>query len=365
MHRPFAHLAATLALFAALPVGAATVVMKDDFSDHSSGWSHQIASHDRDSGFNVYTDSGKYQITPVKDDTYGLIPAPRQAGSGNVRIESDLFLYAGLGAGAAGLACREQDLDNFYGFLVRGDGVLLIVKVKDGKPTPLAKGRVESVMAGSVDTRLTVECNGDVLRVAASNGSRIEARDSEFDSGGSALIVIGQKMAGSSGSYDNFVLTDLGGAAAGDGAAAARAATTPATRNAATDSNDGDANAAPEGDIAARVGALRAGQALVVVEHDGYTGSVLIERDAKGLHTRRQWNEGGAPGMNLYINHSGDSFYTTLRTGSERSSAIASWDVEIDEASGQGTCKRMDIYKGKPGALSVWSSNGERACQAR
>ncbi len=211
MQRPFARLVIALALFAALPVHAGSVVMKDDFSDRGSGWPHQIASHDSDRGFNVYTDGGQYQITPVKDDTYGLVPAPRQAGSGNVRIESDLFLYAGIGAGAAGLACRAQDLDSFYGFLVRGDGMLLIVKVKDGTPTPLAKGLVESVMAGSVDTRLTVECDGDTLRVAARNGSRIEARDTEFTGGSTALIVIGQKMAGSSGSYDDFVLTDLGG----------------------------------------------------------------------------------------------------------------------------------------------------------
>lgn len=210
MNRTHAFAAALLA-FAAGAADAATQVLKDDFSDAASGWPNHAATHDADRGFSVYTDGGQYQITPVKDDTYGLIAAPRQAGGGDVRIESDLFLYAGLGAGAAGLACRAQDMNNFYAFLARGDGALLIARIKDGKPTPLAKGSVKSVMTGSVDTRLSVECRGDALRFSARDGSRLEARDGTFANGKSGLLVIGQTMAGTSGAYDNFVLTDLDG----------------------------------------------------------------------------------------------------------------------------------------------------------
>lgn len=359
---PFRALASALVLVAAMPVAAQTV-MQDDFSNPASGWPHVAATRDSDAGFSIYTDSGQYQLTPVKDNTFGLVPAPRQASGDNVRIETDMFMYAGLGAGAGGVACRAQDMENFYGFIARGDAVLLIVKVKDGQPTTLAQGRVKSVMAGSVDTRFKVECRGDTLSFSATGGSRIEAKDSELRGGRSGLLVAGEQMAGTSAVFDNFVLVDLGGG--NPSSAAPRAAgATPAASGAATGTHaTTTASGASDGSAPARVRELRQGQALVVVEHDGFRGEGLIEFNARGeLRLAGEWNEGGPQGMNLYFNHSGDSFYTTLRTGSERSSAIATWNVEVDESNGRGSCARMDLYAGKPGTLSVWNADGKRVC---
>lgn len=359
--RPDRALALALAASVAAPAAAQTL-MQDDFSDAASGWPNAAATRDSDAGFSVYTDSGKYQLTPVKDNTFGLVPAPRQASGDNVRIETDLFLYAGLGAGAGGVACRARDMENFYGFIARGDAVLVIVKVKDGKPVPLAQGRVNSVMAGTVDTRFTVECQGNRLSLSATGGARIEATDDDLHGGRSGLIVIGEQMAGTSAVFDDFELADLGG---GTPAASAPASSKPAAPRGgmANARAKGAATRAVGAGAPARVGELRQGQALVVVEHEGFRGEGLIEFTAQGsLRLAGQWNEGGPSGMNLYFNHSGDSFYTTLRTGSERSSGIATWNVEIDEGNGRGSCARMDIYKGKPGTLSVWNADGERVC---
>ncbi|HSX58990.1 MAG TPA: hypothetical protein VLF18_02210 [Tahibacter sp.] len=200
--------AKALPLFLALAATTASAgeLMRDDFANPASGWQNKAATTDRDLGFAVYTDSGQYQMTPVHDNAFGFIPAPRQAAGGDVHLESDMFLYAGIGAGAGGLACRFQDHQNFYAFLARGDAVLVIAKIRDGKVTPLAQGKVKSIMAGSVDTRLTVDCKGDVLRLRAKNGGTIEARDAELGGGRSGLVVIGEKMAGTSAVFDNFVL---------------------------------------------------------------------------------------------------------------------------------------------------------------
>lgn len=192
---------------ATLPAAAAEI-LRDDFSNASSGWLNKDASHDSDLGFAVYTDSGQYQMTPVKDSTIGFVPAPRQAGHGNVHLEADLFLYAGVGAGSGGLACRFKDHQNFYAFVARGDAVMAIVKVKDGKSSLLAQGRISSVLPGTVDTRLTVDCVGDELRFSAKGGASIRARDGEFANGHSGLVVAGQKMAGTSAAFDEFVLAE-------------------------------------------------------------------------------------------------------------------------------------------------------------
>lgn len=203
-------ISAGLALVLSLPAAAAGLVMRDDFSDRSSGWVDAAATHHTDLGFAVYTDMGAYQMTPVTDNAFGFIPAPKQAEGGNVRIESDLFLYAGVGKGASGLICRYQDHDNFYGFLASGDATIAIIRVKDGKAETLASGSVETVMAGTVDSRLSAECKGDSLSFSVRDGSSISATDSTFSNGKSGLAVIGEKSAGTSGVFDNFVLTDLG-----------------------------------------------------------------------------------------------------------------------------------------------------------
>lgn len=205
MHIRTLALALSLAT-AALPAFAAEI-LRDDFSNRASGWMNKAATRSSDLGFAVYTDSGKYQMTPVSDNTLGFVPAPRQAGDGDVRIEADLFVYAGIGAGSGGLACRFQDHQNFYAFVARGDAVLAIVKVKNGQTSLLAQGKVSSIMAGSVDTRLTVQCRGDSLSLSARGGASIQARDTEFASGRSGLVVAGQKLAGTSATFDNFVLS--------------------------------------------------------------------------------------------------------------------------------------------------------------
>ena len=192
-------------------VQAAGIVLRDDFSDTGSGWPNVAASHHTDLGFAVYTDSGAYQLTPVQDGAFGFIEAPKQADGGDVKIESDLFLYAGVGAGGAGIGCRFRDKQNFYAFVARGDAMVAIVKVKDGVATPLAETSVESIMAGTVDTRMTVECKGESLRLSANGADTLSVQDDEFSAGHAGLFVIGEKGAGTSGSFDNFVLTDLGG----------------------------------------------------------------------------------------------------------------------------------------------------------
>jgi hypothetical protein len=206
MSRPLSVLLpVVLGVVSALPATAAS--FSDDFSDTASGWPNMAATRDSDLGFAVYTDSGQYQLTPVKDNVFGFIASPKQASDGNVRIESDMFLYAGIGAGAGGIGCRHQDHGNFYAFMVRGDAVLMILKIKDGEVTPLAQGRVDTVLAGTVDTRLTVECNGDTLRFGARGAKAITARDGDFSAGNSGVFVIGESMAGTSVVFDNFELS--------------------------------------------------------------------------------------------------------------------------------------------------------------
>ena len=93
--------------------------------------------------------------------------------------------------------------------IARGDATVAIIKVRAGKVTQLASARVDSVMAGAVDTRLSVECMGERLKLSARGSAGLSARDSDLRAGRAGLVVAGEKLAGTSASFDNFELSDL------------------------------------------------------------------------------------------------------------------------------------------------------------
>lgn len=188
--------------------GVQASAFADDFSNPDSGWPHVAATSDRDRGFAVYTDSAQYQMTPIQDDTFGFAPAPQQLG-GEVSVHADLFLYAGVGRGGAGLACRYRDPANFDAALARGDGTLVLIRVREGHAELLAGGPVGSVIPGSVDTRIELRCSGERLSARTREGLAIEAASTGPAEGQAGLLVIGEATAGTSAVFDNFELRAL------------------------------------------------------------------------------------------------------------------------------------------------------------
>ena len=199
-----------LLLALALPAAAAErPVFSDDFSSAASGWvDTHVADHDA-RGIALYNGSGGYQMTPVQDGTFGIMPAPKQAASGDVRIETALFLSTGVGRGTGGLVCRQQDNDNFYAFLVSGNHKAAIVKVRGGQPTTLASGAFEGFMPNIADVRLGARCDGDALQLTIDGDVVAQANDADLANGRSGLIVMGEKMAGTSAVFDAFALFQI------------------------------------------------------------------------------------------------------------------------------------------------------------
>jgi hypothetical protein len=203
-------LVSALCLALAVPAFAAErAVFSDDFSDHTSGWvDTQTADHTA-MGIALYDGTGGYQMTPVDDATYGVMPAPRQASGGDVRIEAALFLTTGVGQGTAGVVCRHQDNDNFYAFMVSGRHGLGIVKVRGGQATTLASGHFQGLMDNIADVRLGARCEGDALQLTLDGEVVAQAHDGDFAEGRTGLIVMGEKMAGTSAVFDDFALYQI------------------------------------------------------------------------------------------------------------------------------------------------------------
>ena len=187
----------------------AELLINENFSSNANGWPNFSANSNRDLGLAVI-ENGKYQLTPVQDSAYGVLAAPKQAHDGGVRLQSSFFMYAGLGAGGAGLVCRMQDKQNFYAFIVLGTGDWRIAKADQGKVTVLSQGKLGSqVMAGAVDANMTAQCKGSQLTMSLAGRQVGSARDSRFNSGKSGLFVAAEQAAGTSASFDSFSLEAL------------------------------------------------------------------------------------------------------------------------------------------------------------
>lgn len=198
--------ALVLSLAASLAAAADRTVFQDDFSDNGSGWiDTQVADH-RAKGIALYNGDGGYQMTPVDDATYGIVPAPKQAPGGDVQVEAGLFLYTGVGQGTGGVVCRHSDNNNFYAFMVSGGHGYAILKVQGGKAETLASGRFAGAMPNIADLRIGARCEGRSLKLMLDGEVVAEADDAAHDAGQAGLIVMGEKMAGTSAVFDDFEL---------------------------------------------------------------------------------------------------------------------------------------------------------------
>jgi hypothetical protein len=197
------------AFLAATAAAGEARVFSDDFSSTGSGWQHTPVADHTAKGFSAYDGSGGYQMTPLDDVTLGVSLSPRQAGSGNVRIQADLFLYTGVGAGIGGVVCRHSAGDNYYGFMVSGAHGYAIIKVNGGHPQTLVSGKFEGMMPNIADVSIEAICDGNTLRMSLGGEVVAEISDSAFGSGASGLMVMGEKTAGTSAVFDSFTLSEL------------------------------------------------------------------------------------------------------------------------------------------------------------
>jgi hypothetical protein len=198
-----------LCLSAATTAQSARTVLHDSFDNPASGWPDNSERAYLDLGLGMYT-GGKYQMTPISDHTYGIMPAPKQAQGADVRLRSTYFMYAGLGNGGAGVVCRFVDMRNFYAFMVVGAGAWKILKVVEGEGTVLAQGPVKQVMPGAVDVELSAECSGSSLRLSVDGKAVGSVQDDTLSHGRSGLFVGAEQLAGTHAQFEDFVLQELG-----------------------------------------------------------------------------------------------------------------------------------------------------------
>ena len=166
------------------PVKAAAamgkVAFQDDFSDPSSGWPTQNGDITVE-----YADSGGYhmQFTQPNTSTVSLLPDQT---FDNVTIQADVTKNDGTDEGSLfGIVCRAQDENNYYRFVVGGDGTYGIMKTKDGNDTWLAYVQLQqsAIQPGNDTNHLRADCIGNKLTLYANSTRLAQVTDSDFKTG--------------------------------------------------------------------------------------------------------------------------------------------------------------------------------------
>jgi hypothetical protein len=162
-----------------------SLLLFDDFSNETSGLSIQKD----DEKLLAYTETG-YRIavfTPKR-----LIWAPLGGYYTDMRIEVDVTRMGGPMVGDVGVICRLRDENNFYAFVISGDGYYAVRKYVNGLDSLVGMEErmpSDSIHRGNIKNHIRVECSGPVLRLYANDNLLIETADTSLIAGDVALVV--------------------------------------------------------------------------------------------------------------------------------------------------------------------------------
>lgn len=190
--------------------GVATVVpgtdvyFQDDFSDPSGGW-------DRVNDADGVTDyaGGTYRLFAAVPDYY-LWANPGRQFARDVRIEVDAIKTAGPNDGVFGIICRYQNAENFYIFMISGDGQAGIAKVESGLGLVMLSGVSlqpnDRIQTGLATNHLQADCLGSTLSLLVNGAQAASATDDSFSGGDAGLWLGDFDMPGVDVYFDNFIV---------------------------------------------------------------------------------------------------------------------------------------------------------------
>ncbi len=164
------------------PVPFNKVLLKDDFTDPSSGWEKS-----RNSSYTLEYKNGNYHVLINKQDGGQIVYLGKKYD--NTSIEVGIQQTAGPNDGKYGVACRVTDAGSLYSFEVSQDGTYGIYKYSDWNSDILDEGTLDpnTINQGKVN-RLGGVCAGDTLTLLLNDQPVLQVLDSEYTSGGVGLI---------------------------------------------------------------------------------------------------------------------------------------------------------------------------------
>jgi hypothetical protein len=179
------------------------ILYSDDFTNPSGSWDIR---HDTD----AVTDyqNGEFVIFIGKTNTT-LWSKPNHHLT-NVSIEVDAREAAGPDDNLYGVICRYQDANNFYRFVVAGNGYAGITKRAKGVVTVLSGALLSHSSAvnwGLATNHLKAVCKGPQLSFYVNEQLVAQAQDEDFTGGDTGLLASSGKHPGVEIHFTKFLIT--------------------------------------------------------------------------------------------------------------------------------------------------------------
>lgn len=185
---------------AALPPG---VLFADDFSNPVSGWDVRNEAD----AITDYRD-GEFVIFVGKINTTLWSTANRSMT--DLSVDVNARQVAGTDDNLFGIICRYQDAQNFYRFVIGGNGFAGITKRANGQVSVLsgqALTRSDAVNRGLATNHLRAVCNGDQLTLYVNDQLVSQVTDDEFPSGEFGLLASSGNVPGTEIHFDDSLVT--------------------------------------------------------------------------------------------------------------------------------------------------------------
>jgi DNA-directed RNA polymerase subunit RPC12/RpoP len=166
------------------PIPFSKILLKDDFTNPSSGWDKA-----HNSNYTLEYKNGTYHIL-INNPQNGQI-VWRTNKYKDESIEVGIQQNGGANDGHFGVACRVTDTGSLYSFEFSQDGTYGIYKYTNWSSDPLDEGTLDpnTIDQGKIN-HLEGICNGDILTLLINGQLLLQIQDSEYSSGGIGLIAL-------------------------------------------------------------------------------------------------------------------------------------------------------------------------------
>jgi len=165
-----------------LPAG---VLYVDDFNNSASGWPR----FSNDSQFSNY-ENGEFVLTGKKLGTNAVAVNQNAGRFTDMIIEVETKLVSGPEISLYGLTFRQKDINNYYCFMLSGDGAYLFEKRLDGVFVQMVKKTpVSFLKKSSTNNLLKVVCKGPIMELYVNGFHLTDVSDASFTDGWLGLAV--------------------------------------------------------------------------------------------------------------------------------------------------------------------------------
>lgn len=181
---------------------ASGVLMKDDFSDPSSGW--EVGDYDTGS---VGYQSGSYYVESLGngDTMWGI--ASQDFSDVVIEVTAEQISGPSNDNNDYGVMCRIQESNEGYFLLISGDGYYAILKRTGDQFENLVDWTPSDVInTGNSSNQIQAACDGSSLTLRVNGQLLATASDSEFSHGDIALTATSYETDSTEVLFDNLVV---------------------------------------------------------------------------------------------------------------------------------------------------------------